>query len=223
MKLLQLESVSYIYKGTTKPVLNNINMEFKTEKLYAITGKSGAGKTTLLSLVSGLDTATDGSVIYRNEDITTLNRDSYRARNIGVVFQSYNLLTNATALDNVVLSMSISGNKDKTSEKKRVALEALNRVGIDSEKAMRKVLKLSGGEQQRVAIARAIVHNPDIIIADEPTGNLDSGTERSIMEIFERLAHEDKKCVIIVTHSTTAAEYAEEIFELKQGNLSKEQ
>ncbi|MBQ9673653.1 MAG: ABC transporter ATP-binding protein [Ruminococcus sp.] len=221
MKLLKLKSVSYIYKGTTKPVLNNINMEFKTEKLYAITGKSGVGKTTLLSLISGLDTATEGSVIYRNEDIATLNRDRYRASNIGVVFQSYNLLTNATALDNVVLSMNISGNKDKTSEKKQMALEVLNRVGIDSEKAKRKVLKLSGGEQQRVAIARAIVHNPDIIIADEPTGNLDSSTERSIMKIFERLAHEDKKCVIIVTHSATAAEYADEVFELNHEKTHK--
>ena len=127
-------------------------------------------------------------------------------------------MTNATVLDNILLSIDISGKK--IPNKKEYALELLEKVGIDKEKAMRKVLKLSGGEQQRVGIARALSHDPKVIIADEPTGNLDSDTEANIMGILERLAHEEDKCVIIVTHSKGAASYVDELYALTAGTLT---
>lgn len=217
MSVLTLENVSYKYEGTTKQVLKNISMDFETGKVYVIMGKSGAGKSTVLSLISGLDLPTSGDVLFEGKSLKQLDRDDYRAKSIGVVFQGYNLLTNATALENIVLSMSISHSPEKN--KKQFALTLLQKVGIDEETANRKVLKLSGGEQQRVGIARALSHNPDILIADEPTGNLDSDTEQNIMEILQKLAHEENKCVIVVTHSKQVSKYADELWGLNQGNL----
>lgn len=215
MSVLELNNISYKYEGTTKNVLSNINLSFESGKLYAIMGKSGSGKTTLLSLLSGLDLPTDGELLYKGTDIRKMNKDDYRAKEIGVVFQGYNLLTNATVLENILLSMSISGEKEKN--KRKTAFELLEKVGIDKEKASRKTLKLSGGEQQRVGIARALSHNPDIIFADEPTGNLDGDTENGIMEIFKDLARQGK-CVIVVTHSKNVASYADEVIRLHEIN-----
>ena len=217
MKLLTLSDVSYSYPKTDKKVLKNINAEFEVGKMYAIMGKSGAGKTTLLSLISGLDVCRDGTVLFNGQDIKTINRDKYRARSIGVVFQSYNLLTNATAVENIVLSMNISG--DATKDKTAAAYALLDKVGIDLETSKRKILKLSGGQQQRVSIARAIAHNPDIVIADEPTGNLDDDTESSIMAIFSKIAKQDNKCVIVVTHSKKVAGYADKVFNISNNGL----
>ena len=217
MKLLTLSNVSYCYPKTDKKVLNNINAEFEVGKMYAIMGKSGAGKTTLLSLISGLDICRDGTVLFNGQDIKSINRDRYRAQSIGVVFQSYNLLTNATAVENIVLSMNIS--RDTTGDKTSAAYALLEKVGINLETAKRKILKLSGGEQQRVSIARAISHNPDIVIADEPTGNLDDDTENSIMGIFSKIAKQDNKCVIIVTHSKKVAGYADTVFNISNNGL----
>jgi putative ABC transport system ATP-binding protein len=218
MSILLLEEVTYAYPGTKRNVLYNVNADFEKGKLYAVMGKSGAGKTTLLSLVSGLDLATSGNVKYNGEDMKKLDRDKYRACSVGVVFQGYNLLTNATAIDNMVLSMNISG--VRSAHKKKKAYELLEKVGIDRETANRPVLKLSGGEQQRVGIARALSHNPDVLIADEPTGNLDAETEKNIMNILRELAHEDDKCVIIVTHSKSVAARTDEIWGLNKGSLT---
>ena len=154
---------------------------------------------------------------YEGQDMKVLDRDAYRAKGIGVIFQGYNLLTNATALENIVLSMNISGSREK--DKREYALKLLEKVGIDRDTAVRKVLKLSGGEQQRVGIARAIAHEPAIIIADEPTGNLDGDTEKNIMEILRSLAHDQGKCVIVVTHSKAVSKYADELWGLNAGNL----
>lgn len=218
MNVLTMNNVSYHYEDSRKNVLQNVNIEFESGKVYVIMGKSGAGKSTMLSLISGLDTCTGGVIRYGERDLSEMNRDDYRAKNIGVIFQSYNLLINATALENIVLSMNISGICDGS--KKKTALALLQKVGIDEETAKRKVLKLSGGEQQRVGIARAIAHNPDIIIADEPSGNLDSDTEENIMNILCSLAHDDNKCVIIVTHSKHVADsYVDELWGLNKGNL----
>lgn len=218
MSILTLKNVSYHYEKSTKEVLHQLQASFEKGILYTIVGKSGAGKSTLLSLLSGLDVATSGEVLYNGGSLKTLDRDYYRSHNIGVIFQGYNLLTNSTALDNVVLSMNISGNKGR--DKKERAYRFLEQVGIDREKANRKVLKLSGGEQQRVGIARALSHHPDIIIADEPTGNLDYDTEQNIMEILQTLAHETNTCVIIVTHSANVSAYADVCFTLQKGNLT---
>lgn len=217
MNVLALNKVSYKYEKATKQVLKNVSVEFEKGKLYAIMGKSGAGKSTVLSLISGLDLPSQGEVLFQGEDMKKLDRDKYRAKNIGVIFQGYNLITNATALENIVLSMNVSGSKTKN--KKQFALLLLEKVGIDKETANRKVLKLSGGEQQRVGIARGIAHNPDIVVADEPTGNLDSDTEENIMQVLQNLAHDENKCVIVVTHSKSVAGFADELWGLSQGNL----
>jgi len=219
MNALTLNQVSYEYGRAKKPAIQNISATFEAGKVVAIVGKSGAGKTTLLSLISGLDTATKGEILYKGKDLRHLDRDHYRSKGIGVVFQGFNLLTGATALENILLSMNISQHKSKN--KKESALKLLQSLGIDLEKSNRKVLKLSGGEQQRIAIARALAHEPDILIADEPTGNLDSDTEAEILEIFKKLAHVDGKCVLIVTHSDKVADIADEIWQMADGTLAK--
>jgi len=217
MSLMKIEDLTYRYESSNKNVLNKMTAEFDKGKVYAIVGKSGSGKTTLLSLISGLDVCTGGSISYSGKNLKETDRDEYRAKSIGVVFQSYNLLLNATAAENIVLSMNISGSDEPY--KKEYAYALLERMGIDRETADRKILKLSGGEQQRVGIARALAHNPDIIIADEPTGNLDSETEADIMDILSKLAHDDEKCVIIVTHSKKVSSYADDIYGIADGKL----
>jgi len=217
MSILKLENVAYRYEGAAKNVLKNLNAAFEQGMLYAIVGKSGAGKSTLLSLLSGLDLCMEGSVVYNGQDMKQLDRDDYRAKDIGVIFQGYNLLTNATAADNVELALNIGGVKIK--DKKKQAYMLLEKVGIDRDTADRMVLKLSGGEQQRVGIARALSHDPDVIIADEPTGNLDGDTEKTIMDILSGLARDENKCVIVVTHSKKVSEYADELYYLNDGSL----
>lgn len=212
-----MENVSYTYQGTSTPVLSNINIDFEVGKVYAIKGKSGSGKTTLLSLLAGLDNATSGKILYNGNDIKTIDKDDYRARNIGVIFQGYNLLTNYTAIENVLLSMNIS--EIKVENKKQYAYDLLEKVGIDHDSANRKVLNLSGGEQQRVAIARTIATKSQIIIADEPTGNLDDETEKSIINLLKSLAHNDGKCIIMVTHSNTVANQCDELLGINKGRL----
>jgi len=220
MKCLELVNVSYRYDGSADYVLKNISAAFERGKVYTIIGESGAGKSTLLSLISGLDTCRDGDIYYNGTNLRSIDRDEYRSKKAGVIFQSYNLLLNSTAIYNITLSMNISesGIKERRA-KKEYACKLLNKVGIDRETAGRKVLRLSGGEQQRVGIARALSHNPDIIIADEPTGNLDAETESAVLEILCRLAHDDNKCVIIVTHSDNVTSVADELIGIRGGRL----
>jgi len=218
--ILSLDNVSYAYEGAKKNVLKGMSADFETGLVYTIVGKSGAGKSTLLSLLSGLDVTKNGAILYNGKDLNELDRDTYRAQQVGVIFQSYNLLTNATAVQNIVLSMSISKSPEK--DKKAFAYTLLDKVGIDKETADRKILKLSGGEQQRVAIARALAHNPAILIADEPTGNLDKETEDEILSIFMRLAHEEDRCVVIVTHSKKVSSIADAVYRIQDGRLSAE-
>ena len=218
--ILTLDNVSYAYEGTTKNVLQGVSAEFRKGLVYTIIGKSGAGKSTLLSLLSGLDVTTNGRILLYSENLKKLDRDRYRSHHVGVIFQSYNLLTNATAIQNIVLSMSISESPEK--DKKSYAYALLNKVGIDKETADRKILKLSGGEQQRVAIARALAHNPAILIADEPTGNLDKETEDDILGIFTKLAHEEERCIIIVTHSKKVTSIADVVYQIQDGCLTTE-
>ena len=200
MSVLSLQNISFSYGKT--PVFKNLSLSFDEGKMYCITGISGAGKTTLLSVLSGLAEPTQGNIYYNGEDIAKTDKYQFRSRYMGVVFQNFNLITKFTALENVVLSMDISGVKGI--DKKKRALELLQSVGLDEDEANRRVLLLSGGQQQRVAIARAISFDPDIILADEPTGNLDVETQEEIMQIFRKLAN-DGKCVIIVSHSPEVA------------------
>ena len=215
MSILALQNVSYRYEGANKAVFEDVNMQFEAGKVYTIVGKSGAGKSTLLFLLSGLDIATKGLIEYEGENLAKMNRNRYRAQKAGIVFQSLNLLTNATAIDNIVLSMSISGITGV--DKKARAIELIKKVGISPKKANRKILKLSGGEQQRIGIARALAHDPALIVADEPTGNLDKDTEARVLGIFKSLAHDEGKCVIIVTHSKKVTTIADEMWGVDKG------
>ncbi len=214
MSILKLENVGYRYKDAAKDeyVFKNINYEFEQGKIYAIKGKSGSGKTTLLSLLTGLEKCSEGKIIYDGKELNKMNLNSYRNTDIGIVFQSYNLLPHLTAVQNIILSMDVS--KAKVKNKKEKAIELMESVGLKKEYANRKILKLSGGEQQRIAIARSLSYNPKIIIADEPTGNLDKDTENEILKIFKRLAEEENKCIIMVTHSKNICDNADIVYEL---------
>lgn len=216
MGILKLENVGYRYKDAPKDVyvFRNKNYDFEQGKIYAIRGKSGTGKTTLLSLITGLEKCTEGKVIYDGKELKKTNLDAYRNTDIGIIFQSYNLLPHLTAIENIIMSMDVS--KVKVKHKKEKALELMESVGLTKEHAKRKILKLSGGEQQRIAIARSLSYNPKIIVADEPTGNLDKDTENEILNIFKKLAHDENKCVIIVTHSQNICDNADVVFELKK-------
>ncbi|WP_294464643.1 ABC transporter ATP-binding protein [uncultured Anaerofustis sp.] len=213
MSLLKLEDISYKYDGSNNYVLKDINFEFEKGKIYAIVGKSGAGKTTLLSLLSALTSPSDGSILYNDNNIEKIDKYEYRSKYVGVIFQSFNLLPMYTAKENVILSMDIAGVND--SNKEETALDILEKVELTKEKADRKILKLSGGEQQRVAIARALSYNPDVLLADEPTGNLDRDTELEVMNILKKLAYEEDKCVIIVTHSSDVSRDADVVYKLE--------
>ena len=218
MELLKLENLKFSY-GSNQ-VLKGIDYTFEGGKIYAITGRSGAGKSTLLSLISGLVDPDEGAVYCGGANLKNIDKYEYRSRSIGVIFQSFNLLTKLTALENVVLSMDISGMK--SSDKKQRAMELLTSVGITADEAERRVLKLSGGQQQRVAIARALAYDPEIIVADEPTGNLDEETQKEVLDILKDLAAKGK-CVIIVTHSSYVAGQADEVIELAKVNKARSQ
>lgn len=210
--VLEVKDLSYKYKDGDSYVLKNLNFSFEEGLVYAIKGKSGCGKTTFLSLISGLEKYEEGSIKFLGEELKTINLDYYRSRDIGIVFQSFNLLPGLSAIENIILAMNVSGVKDK--DKKALAIELLESVGLNEEKGDRRVLKLSGGEEQRVAIARSIAYDAKVIIADEPTGNLDKETENEIMVIFKDFAKQGK-CVIIVTHSNNVAKMADVVYELK--------
>ncbi len=216
MSVLSLQNISFSYGKTL--VLQNISYEFEKGKMHCIIGRSGAGKTTLLSLLSGLAAADSGEILYNGKSIAKMDKYTFRSRYIGVVFQSFNLLTKYTAAENVILSMDVAGYKAKN--KKQRALDLLYSVGLDEDEAQRRVLKLSGGQQQRVAIARALSYDPDIILADEPTGNLDTETQGEIMGIFRRLADEGK-CVILVSHSPEVASMCDERYQLVRPQPTK--
>lgn len=211
MSLLTLKDVGYSYDGKKK-ALDGINYNFEAGKVYAIVGRSGAGKSTLLSLLSGLTTPTAGQILYNGEDLSKTDRYKFRSQSVGVIFQSFNLLPHLNAKENVELSMDIS--QKPIENHKELAVNLLEKVGLDDTQAQRRILKLSGGEQQRVAIARALSYDPNIVLADEPTGNLDLETQDEIIEIFQGLAHEENKCVIIVTHSPEVAKAADVVYEL---------
>lgn len=218
-KLLEFENVGYFYKTNAGKnyILDNVNFSFEKGKLYTIVGPSGSGKTTALSLASALEPPKSGKIYFKGEELEKIGLTEYRSRKIGIVFQSYNLINYMNALQNVVMAMEISGLEEK--DKKKRATELLASVGIDKDKIKRNINKLSGGEQQRVAIARALSSDPEIILADEPTGNLDSATAVEIMDVFLNLAHNMGKCVIAVTHSQNFAEKADVIINLENRNF----
>lgn len=206
MSVLEMNNIRYSYDNK-RNVLNGINMALEEGKMYAILGQSGCGKTTLLSLLGGLDSPIDGQILYDGQDIEKLGLANHRKNNVAFIFQSYNLIDYLTPKENVALTAKLSPQP------------ILERVGLTEEECKRNVLKLSGGQQQRVAIARALASDTKVILADEPTGNLDKDTAAEIISILKECAHEMNKCVIIVTHSNDLAKQADTIFRLKKGKM----
>lgn len=218
-QFLQFEDVSYYYdSGSQKvPILESSSYAFEKGKLYTIVGPSGSGKTTTLTLLGALEAPKGGRVLLDGKDVREIGYTRYRNSKIGIVFQAYNLLDYLTPYQNVLAAMEITRNPIE--EKKKRAAELLERMGLTGEQMHRNINKLSGGEQQRVAIARAIATNADILLADEPTGNLDVDTAKGIVEIFKDLAHRDGKCVIAVTHSQEFAAQADVVVSLRDKKL----
>ncbi len=208
MSKLELKNVSYAY-GKGRNVLQNISAELETGKMYAILGPSGSGKTTLLSLLGGLDVPIQGSVLFDGEDITAKGLEYHRRNRISLIFQSYNLIDYMTPIENVQLTARLD------------AEPILVRLGLTKDEVSRNVLKLSGGQQQRAAIARALASDAPVILADEPTGNLDADTAREITAILKESAHTFGKCVVVVTHSGDVAKQADMILEIKRGHLNE--
>lgn len=206
--MLKLENLNYTYDGKDR-VLNNVNYTFKNGKVYAIVGNSGAGKTTVLSLLAGLDMPTSGLVTADGEDISKKGYEYHRKNRISLVFQNYNLINYMTSLENIRLA------------DRNATADILRELGLSDDEIKRNVMKLSGGQQQRVAIGRALVAPGDIILADEPTGNLDEDTAEDIMDIFIKAAHEKNKCVIIVTHSHKISKMADVVLNLKNKTLKE--
>lgn len=206
MAVMEAKNVEFQYYSS-RSVLKGINMEFEEGEMYAIVGPSGCGKTTLLSLLGGLDVPTRGEIICRGKCITNVGLEKHRRNNVTFVFQSYNLIDYMTAAENVILTS------------KKDPFTILDKLGITKDEANRNVLKLSGGQQQRVAIARALASDAAIILADEPTGNLDEETAAEITKILKESAHVYGKCVIVVTHSNELATEADKVFRLKGGVL----
>ncbi len=208
MPTLELQNISYSYeKG--KSILSNISAELEAGKLYAVLGSSGSGKTTLLSLLGGLDTPTKGEVLFNGENITAKGLENHRRNHISLIFQSYNLIDYMTPIENVLLTA------------KQDPLPILERLGLKKDEVTRNVLKLSGGQQQRVAIARALASDAPVILADEPTGNLDEDTAEEITAVLKESAHTFGKCVVVVTHSGEVAKQADVILEIKRGHLKE--
>lgn len=206
MSTLACKNVAYAYeKG--KGILTNISFNFESGKMYAILGPSGSGKTTLLSLLGGLDTPAKGNIFFDDTDITQTGLEEHRRNHISLIFQNYNLIDYMTPIENTKLVSKVD------------AVPILQRLGLTEDELRRTVLKLSGGQQQRVAIARSLASDAPVILADEPTGNLDEATAAEITEILKESAQEYGKCVIIVTHSNAVAKAADCVLEIKGGTL----
>ena len=207
MSILTLQNIAYSYADGTKNVLSGANYQFEQGKFYAIVGNSGTGKSTLLGLLAGLDKPTGGQILFKNKDIVQQGYSYHRKHHVSLVFQNYNLIDYLTPLENLKLVNP------------RATIKTLRTMGLDDEHINRNVMKLSGGQQQRVAIGRALVSPAPIILADEPTGNLDEATAGDIIDILHRVTKRDNKCVIVVTHSKRLAKTADIVLRLKTGKL----
>ncbi len=218
MNALTLNHVSYTYPGGASPVVKDASYGFETGMLYAVVGPSGSGKSTLLSMLAGLDLPGTGDVLLGEENLRTLDLDKYRREGVSIIFQAFCLLPLLTVRENVSLPMEMQGIPEADARQR--AAEALVKVGIEESKHKRFPSALSGGEQQRVAIARSLCSGAPVLLADEPTGNLDGEHTRIVMDILRRLAHEEGRCVIVVTHDPEVAEVADLVLRMKDGVLT---
>lgn len=219
MPILEAKDLSFSYRNQYQTVhaVRQASCAFERGKAYAIVGKSGSGKTTLLSLLAGLELPTGGEVLFQGTSIAKLNRDLYRRDHAAVIYQNYNLFPLLTAMENVLYSMSLKG--VPKAEARVRAEQELSAVGIASDMYRRFPMQLSGGEQQRIAIARAIAAGNELILADEPTGNLDAGNSEQVVNLLLRLARKEDRCVILVTHDLEIASLADAVFTMRDGVL----
>ncbi len=223
MITVQKLSKTFTSAGSKVHAVRDVNFQVEPGQLVAIIGKSGSGKSTLLALLGALDAPTDGSVLVGEADVTKFHGRKllgYRRDTIGFVFQNYNLVPNLSALENVMLPMEFAGKPAR--ERHRRAAHLLNQVGLTGDKLKRTPGRLSGGEQQRVAIARALANQPKLILADEPTGNLDTATSQHIVELLHDLARSEQTTVIAVTHDPAVAKHADVTYSLHDGRLTRE-
>jgi putative ABC transport system ATP-binding protein len=222
--MLKVTNIKRVFKSGDIKVLavDNVSFDVPDGQFASIVGRSGSGKSTLLSLLGALDQPTSGSIEIDGKDVTKLHDHSlikYRCEKIGFVFQGYNLVPNLTAAENVMLPMEFAG----LSKKKRVdrAKALLKQVGLEPDQIQRKPGKLSGGQQQRVAIARALANKPKLILADEPTGNLDSQTGKMVFDLLHNLARTEHTTILVVTHDQEIAGKTDKTFRLQDGKLQK--
>lgn len=218
MAELTLQRVSYRYPRATRDALQGVECRFQAGEVTAVVGPSGSGKTTLLSIMAGLDRPTSGEVLVDERELSKMNLDAYRRQYVSVIFQAFHLFPLLTVLENVCFPLELLGVHAKEAQKQ--ARKNLELVGIGEEKHRRYPSQLSGGEQQRVAIARALSSGAKILLADEPTGNLDGENSRNIVEILMRLAHEAGYCVVIVTHDLAIADAADVVYTVADGVLT---
>lgn len=221
MNSLIAKQVTYEYRNAVQTVkaVNGVSCAFQQGWVYAIVGSSGGGKTTFLSLLAGLDVPESGTIELDGEPTAKMDRDSYRLNHVSVIYQNFNWFQHLTVLENTAYPLYIR--KMPKNEANELAAEKLLQVGLKDAQFKRFPNMLSGGEQQRVAIARALTSGSEIILADEPTGNLDSTNTRNIVEILQKLAHENGCCVIIVTHDPAVAEAADVVLKMKDGSLNR--
>ena len=223
--MINVQNLTKTFRSGSQTVtaVNGISFSVNDGEFASIIGKSGSGKSTLLSLLGALDSPTDGHITVGESDITKFHDHrltEYRRQKIGFVFQSYNLIPNLTALENVMLPMEFAG--VTRSDRRQRASELLTQVGLDGDKQKRKPGRLSGGEQQRVSIARALANRPALILADEPTGNLDSATGTMIFDLLHKLSRTENTTIIVVTHDLTIAGKTDKTFRLSDGKLTKQ-
>ena len=219
MAELTLHRVSYRYPRATRDALQGVECRFRAGEVAAVVGPSGSGKTTLLSIMAGLDRPSGGEVLVDGKKLSEMDLDAYRRQYVSVIFQAFHLFPLLTVLENVCFPMELLGAGEKDAREQ--ARRNLELVGIAEEKHRRYPSQLSGGEQQRVAIARALSSGAKILLADEPTGNLDGENSRNIVDILTRLAHEGGYCVVIVTHDPAIAEAADAVYTVADGELSR--
>ena len=219
MSELRIENVNYRYKNAPRLALSSVSCVFQPGTVSAVVGPSGSGKTTLLSIMAGLDRPESGKVLLDGGDLAGMDLDVYRRKDVSVIFQAFQLFTLLTVMENVCYPMELSGVSTKSARERAKTL--LESVGIGEEKFRRFPANLSGGEQQRVAIARSLATGAGVLLADEPTGNLDGENSRNVVELLTRLAHEEGYCVIIVTHDPAIAEASDLVLRMADGVLEQ--
>ncbi|CAM3186155.1 ABC transporter ATP-binding protein [Lactiplantibacillus plajomi] len=219
--MLKVEDLGYWYDRQENSLFEHVNLNFESATSYAIVGQSGSGKTTFLSLLAGLDKPRAGQITLNGDPINQIGLTNYRKSHVSIVFQSYNLLTYMSPLNNLMTAMAITNSSHRGD--KQYAQEMLRKLGLTDEQMTKNVQRLSGGQQQRVAIARTMVCDAKLVVADEPTGNLDEANTRDVIQLFQKIAHEQQKCVIIVTHEPDVAAACDQSYRLAKHEFKLEQ